>query len=662
MKTGTLIILALGSLCIIGCSAQRRLSLIQSGSVKPLLSLPDESAPSRRDTVRRVHRDTLTFTDFEGREVIIMNAVKDDNGDMVAHDVIDAAVVTARFRNVAERHGKVDLEFQITVPASLQNPRWQLRFSPVMYVLDDAVRLDSIMITGSDYRRAQLRGYQHYRRFLDSIITDTTEFVDRWQLELFLQRNMPDLYALKSDTTVISDAGFLSLYGVSQKEAVDHYTNVIAKLRNEKRKIRQGEMFRRYVKSPILTEGIRLDTVIVNPQGDFTYNYVQTIGTRAKLRKVDIVLSGDIYEQDRHVYSMPEGDPLTFYISSLSAFVDPTERYMTKVVERRVEANTACYIDFAQGQSDIDETLGYNAEEIGRIRGNLRSLLENETFDLDSIIISAYASPEGSMRENEALSLRRARSASAYFNRFVKDVKDSIRMNSGVVMSFDGSEEEYLPQEKKQQTDIRFISHSGGENWDMMRSLVHKDDTLPVEWKDTFFRTLENTSDLDSFERSLFHDPLYRYLREKVYPRLRVVKFDFYLHRKGMVKDTVHTTVPDTVYMAGVQAIRDMDYETAVTILRPYNDYNAAVAFCALDYNESALAILKTLDPTPEVNYMLAVIYSRKGKDELAVKHYMHSCAQDPSLVHRGNLDPEISELIKRYDLRKNEDEDDFEF
>ena len=152
-------------------------------------------------------------------------------------------------------------------------------------------------------------------------------------------------------------------------------------------------------------------------------------------------------------------------------------------------------------------------------------------------------------------------------------------------------------------------------------------------------------------------------MREQLYPRLRTVKFAFHLHRKGMVKDTVHTTELDSVYMRGVQAIRDRDYETALTLLRPYNDYNTAIAYVSLDYNASAMAILRQLEPTAQVNYMLAVLYSRRGDDQNAVQCYMRACRQDPSYVHRGNLDPEISVLIKRYALNKpKEEEFDYSF
>ena len=83
--------------------------------------------------------------------------------------------------------------------------------------------------------------------------------------------------------------------------------------------------------------------------GDFIYNYIQTVATRPQLRKVDIVLSGGIWESDRKVYDIPAGDPLTFYISSISTLVDPTERYLQKVIERRADASTACYVEFALG-------------------------------------------------------------------------------------------------------------------------------------------------------------------------------------------------------------------------------------------------------------------------------------------------------------------------
>ena len=640
------------------CGASRKAQVLQQNAVSARLQLSDEDEPMLPDLeMLKAKSDTIRVTGLNGEEMFLMNAVRDEDGEMIAHDVIDAAVVTARFRNVAERHGKVDLEFQVIVPEAMQDSKWQLRFYPDMFIMEDSLRLEPVIITGKEYRRAQLKGYQQYERFLSSIVSDTTRFINVWQLELFLERNIPEVFAFKSDSTEVSGEQFSSVYGITQRQAVEHYTNQVAKGWNNRKKKLTDRMYRKYVKVPIVTEGIRLDTVMQAVNGDFIYNYVQTIQTRPKLRKVDIILSGEVWESDKKIYLMSRSEPLTFYISSLSEFVDGTDRYLTKVIERRVEANTACYVDFESGKAEVKEDLSNNRSEISRIKGNLTQLMENAVFDLDSIVVTASASPEGSLKANEALAQRRSEAVSRYFDTFMKAYQDSVQREAGFAVDEDGNilRGEMGPR-------IRFIARNGGENWMMLDHLVMNDSTLSAKTLEEF-RELKNTRDLDQREKKMQQMPEYRYMRETLYPRLRTVKFDFYLHRKGMVKDTVHTTVLDTTYMMGVQAIRDRDYEKAVSYLRPYADYNTAVAYCALDYNASALGILEALPATAEVNYMLAVVYTRLGMIQEAVLCYMISCEQNPTYVHRGNLDPEISALIKIYDLnRKDEDDEDYFF
>lgn len=601
-----------------------------------------------------VRRDTLKVRDDDGRELLIMKAIKDDNGEMVASDVIDAAYVTATFRNVAERHGKVDLEFQVVVPESMQDSKWQLRLYPDMFILGDSLRLDGIVVTGRDYRRAQLKGYQQYERFLSTIISDSTRFINLRQLEIFLRRNIPALYAMRADSTEVSDEQFASVYGTTEQEAVEHYTNRTAVRLNDRRKARREKMYRRYVKAPIVTEGLRLDTVMRDINGDFIYNYIQTVATRPQLRKVDIWLGGSIWESDKLVYDVPRSGPLTFYISSISTLVDPREKYLKKIIGRRVEANTACYVEFAQGRSEVIETLGENAGEIGRIKGNLAELMENRTFDLDSIVVTASASPEGQLRANTALAQRRSEAVSRYFEAYICHYRDSLEVERGFVIDESGN-----VSRNREDTPIRFISRNGGENWTMLDALVERDDELSDGMKEAY-RRIREIPDADRREKELSGMPMYRHLREALYPRLRTVRFDFHLHRKGMVQDTVHTTELDTLYMAGVQAIRDRDYKRALEILRPYQDYNTAVACCLLDYNASAMAILAPLERTPQVDYLLAILFSRRGEDEKAVQHYLDACRKEPSYRHRGNLDPEISALIKTYDLNKEEENYDY--
>ena len=642
------------SLLVAGCASQRKMKTLQSGTIRPSLALTKEQdfIPDIRKDMK-AQRDTFVVKDGD-REVLIMKAIKDEDGEMVAHDVIDAAVVTARFRNVAERNGRVDIEFQVIVPQSMQDSRWQLRFRPQMYIMQDTLDLDPVIITGSEYRKAQMRGYQQYEKFLASIVTNPDEFVNWWLLELFIERNIPDLYTFKTDSTYVSDEQFASVYGVTEKEAIEHYTDKLAREYNSRKMSRKEKMYRKYVKVPIETEGLRLDTVIQSYNGDFIYRYVQPIKTRPKLRKVDVVLAGDIYESDQKIYDIPLSDPLTFYISSLSAFVDNTERYLTNVIERRVEENTACYIEFASASFEVDETMGNNPSEIARIKDNLSSLMNNEKFDLDSIVVTSSASPEGTVKYNDRLSKRRSEGISEYFSRWMNHYLDSLERERGFAVDEEGK----IIIEKR--TQIPMIGRSSGENWQMLDRLVEKDTVMTAEQKESYCN-LSSHLDIDQRERAMQSEPYYRHLRESLYPRLRTVRFDFHLHRKGMVKDTIHTTVLDSAYMNGVQAIRDRDYEVALTLLRPYNDYNTAIAYLCMDYNASAMQILEGLERTAQVNYMLAVLYSRRGEEQKAVECYVRSCSQDPSYIHRGNLDPEIAVLIRRYGLNAAP-EDEFEY
>lgn len=632
------------------CGPSSHIRQLKQEQVSAQLSLSEERELPTLDVGAPVHRDTLVVEDPQGREVIIMKAVKDENGEMVAHETLDAARVTARFRNVAERGGSVDLRFQILVPEKMQDSDWQLCFYPDLFVLEDSIRLEPVLITGSGYRKAQLKGYQQYRRFLESLSADSLHFVDRRQLENFLRRNIPSIYRYRTDSSFVSDEAFTSAFGVTEQRALEHYTNDLRVRLNRRKVERKEEVFRQYVKAPIVSEGLRLDTVIQQIGGDIAYEYVQSVRVRPKMRKASVILGGEILQDGQVIYRVPPSEPLTFYISSLSSLTDNRIRYKTKVISRTVQANTACYIEFEQGKADIRENRGNNPAEMGRIKENLVSLVEDKVFDLDSIVITASCSPEGSWESNRKLSVLRSESVSRHYQAFLKRREDSLRRSQGVMLSMD---ESYRAVQK---APIRFIPHYDAENWDMLDALVEKDSTLARADKDRYGKIRE-TADPDTREKMLQELSGYRYLRENLYPRLRTVRFDFHLHRKGMVKDTVHTTEVDSTYMLGLEALREREYEKALSLLREYRDYNTAIAYVSLDYNASAMDILKDLEKTPQVNYMLALLYARKGDDQNAVQYYLNACHEDRSYVFRGNLDPEINVLIQRYGLNREEEE-----
>lgn len=643
------------------CATQKKLQRLQNGET-PQVQLTLGNQPDylpKVDETSSVTRDTLKVKDDDGRELIVMKAIKDEeSGEMVATDVIQAAKVTARFRNVAERNGRVDLAFQVIVPQSMRDSRWQLRFYPDMFMLGDSVRLDPVIITGAAYRKAQLRGYQMYEKFLSKIVNDSTKFINVRQLEIFLKRYIPQVFSYKTDTSFVSEQEFYSAYGVSERQAVEHYTNRFAKNLNKRRKAKMDKMHRKYIKSPIVTEGIRLDTVMISDDGEFIYNYVQTINTRPKLKKVDIILSGEIYEQDKRLYNIPRSEPLTFYISSISAFVDNTERYLTKVVERRAMANTESRIDFELGKSDIKPEYGRNLEEIAMIERALASLVENATYDLDSITVRATASPEGPYAVNRRLAQRRSESVSSWFGKYVKSYRDSLVSARGVFAEL-GSDS--FKDDSGGLSDVVFTPRCIPENWDDLLTLVASDIVMNDNQKEEFVRICESEKEPDRREVMLRKCTFYNYMKETLYPRLRTVKFNFYLHRKGMVKDTIHTTVVDSLYMEGVQALHDMDYASALSRLLPYGDSNAAVACVGMDRNATAMKILESLPDSDKVNYLMAILYSRAGDYQNAVNHYLKACHQNPSFVFRGNLDPEIYVLIKTYGLNSQEEDPVFE-
>ena len=575
---------------------------------------------------------------------------------MVATEVLQAATVTARFQNLAERRGKVDLEFLVTVPAGMMHEKWQFRLYPDLFVLGDSTRLEPVLITGKAYREAQLRGYERYSKFLSRIIQDDMEFLNVYQFELFLQRNIPELFAFKTDSSFVSESAFKSHYGLDEQEVVEHYINKARRKANNQLKRKRGKMQDKYIPAPIVTEGIRLDSVVTTNQGDIVYHYVQTIETRPKLKKATILLAGEIYEAEKMIYHLPEMEPLVYYISSMSSFADESiVKYLTKVIERRAEANTAYKIDFEVAKSEIKPELGENAKEIARIKENLASLMQNEVFDLDSISINATASPEGSYDLNSRLAHSRSVSVTNYFTKYIKHYKDSLEREKGFSMVVgDDMDETIVAQEKM--PDIRLTPRSTPENWEDLAEYIRRDTVMTDDQKNEYFDHHDKHKP-DAREAKLKNYSWYPHMKKNIYPKLRTVKFNFFLHRKGMVKDTVHTTVVDSAYTKGVWALKDMDYDTAISMLAPYNDYNTAVAYIGKDRNLSALQILEPMERTAPVNYLLGILYSRIGEVQKAVECYMLSVEQEPMYRHRGNLDPEISVLIKQYGLFKEEEE-----
>lgn len=612
-------ILIVSVMILSACGPYAKLDGIREGAISLGLSVADD-VEEESSVDKEIVIDSIRGTLSDGP--LLMKAVKDtETGEMVATDVIRASRVVARFRNVAERDGSVSICFDITVPEEMTRSGWQLRVLPYMKIQSDTIGLEPIYITGQQYRGKQLRGYERYHRFLSTILTDPEDFLRLGQLEIFLQRHFPETYSMKTDSSFVSEPDARNLFGVTQRDALEHYRREIKWRRNERRKSLKDSKFEEFVKDPIPSCGVRLDTVFVSPQGEFTYRYTHTFKSRPALKKVNVFLHQQLYEDGECMIDMPFPEELTFYISSLSSLVEDKVMYQMFISSRRVCDHTRAFIDFEHGSAVVDTSLSENAAELFRVRQCIDDVLSRNNLALDSIVVTASCSPEGRYAFNRTLSDARSHSVCDYISSFVpQQWRDSLRTSS-------------VP-----------------ENWDQFIRLVENDTVLSKDTRRKMVILARNMEGgPDRVEETLSEMPEYRYLRERIYPKLRNVRFDFHMHRKGVIHDTVMTAVPDTVYKAGLMALRDLDYKKAVTLLRPYGDYNAALALTCADYNHSALEVLGHLDvASPKVCYIKAMVLSRLELYEEALKYFELAVINDPSMIHRANLDPEMNELVKR--------------
>lgn len=635
-RVSIIVVVVVAALMMVGCAGGRKLSYVRDGGVTAEVavgSLDDVYSAPANDTVQKPP-EVIEVKDLQGNS-IIMNAVMDDeSGEMVAVEQLNEIVVEARFRHVAERNGVVDLVFELAVPEQLQRSMWQVRFLPRYMFLGDTLAADKIFITGTRFRKVQEWEYRMYGNYMGRVVPQ--EVADT----LYYREKMMERFVARNGNNVADTA------------ARKHFRKGILAGINS-RMARAGEkIYNRFVVDPYPVGGVRLDSVVHDPgKGKIRYFYLQRIEARAGLRRVDMVMDGEVYTNGRRLCSLKGTEPITFYISSISSFTDNTGRYLKKVISRDLHFDAMYNIEFRKGEWKIDPGVGDNWRELASLKDNISQILSNEDYVMDSIHITAACSPEGKMHVNSKLSGRRGESIKNYVMEYMRQYRDSLESSVWEINEDDGYEGDVNGKsEGFGNGNIRITEIS--EDWESLYAILRKDTVLGCG-SEMLEKCIKET-DPDRREELLTGMDGSGYLQRVIYPRLRRVKFNFKLHRKGMLKDTVHTTVLDSVYMSGVEALKNRDYKRAVTLLRPYDCYNTAVAYVCMDYNNSALDILSRLPRDARRDYMLAVVYGRLGDEKLAVEHFLNSVEQDEAMRHRGNLDPEISALIKKYGLFNN--------
>lgn len=374
--------------------------------------------------------------------------------------------------------------------------------------------------------------------------------------------------------------------------------------------------FNRFVKFPY-PEDVRLDS-LVESRSTVTYYYSQEVKTDETSKKMLVTLQGQVLAVDDSAYRLPPSDTLSYVVSSMLSFVDTMPRYRIKVIDKFVTVEDRNYIQFFVGDTRVVDTLGDNRRQLDKITGLMRQIVEQQEFYVDTITLTAASSPEGDYAFNDRLSQGRAEALKRYLvRRYGRSIDTMLT--------------------------VRWVA----EDWQELTNRIRTD--REVVNRDAILELIVAEKNPDRREQAIRQrfPQEYAYIRSVIYPQLRTVNFCYNLRRKGMVKDTIHTTELDTIYARGVELLQKRKYAKALYILNDYNDRNTVVAHLSLDHNERAMELLAAMPEDAVTEYLRAIACSRLGRKEEGREHFLEACRLDERMEYRGNLDPEIAELLK---------------
>lgn len=423
-------------------------------------------------------------------------------------------------------------------------------------------------------------------------------------------------------------------------------------MRNYVRRVNSPVAFARLVRHPYADA--RLDTVIHRPDGKIDYYYTEQVQADENTSKLYLHLAGGVEDRGGRGYRLTKSDTLTYNVASMTTFLDTTTRYMQRIVLRDAEANARFFFTFPSGKSSLVDTLRENRLQIAAVRTLTRDLMTDPIYIIDSITLRATASPEGTWQTNERLARERAEALRRILVSEFRTLYDSLKVAGSYTLDDEGRQ--VLDKSDEQLPDLPNLLRTKwlAEDWDELYRLVAADTLIADKQEVLTMMKWEGNPDTREWRIRGKYPKAYDRMRRVIYPQMRAVDFRFNLHRRGMKQDTVYTTEVDTAYMHAVELLKKRRYEEALTILRPYEDRNTALAYMSVGYDAAAYRILRALPGaamTPDVQYMLAILAARLGDEEQAVKYFLRSVELRENLKFRGNLDPEISRLIRKYGL-----------
>lgn len=596
-------------------------------NINPLL--PQKKAPQ----VARFAQDSSfadNYTAWEkddSTKVYVLDKYVDESGESMASVNIQAISIVASSKTVVERLGEITIDFNVSIPREMQDKRWSLIFTPVaMDNMGVRQELKPVVIKGELFNEVQ-------RRHI-------------WQADTYLNK------LLGEDDESVSNTILLAKY----YEALNRQPT-------EAKRRRVQRTFDETIRFPLKTE-VRLDSVIRH-KGDITYYYRQVVKPTSGMRKLLLCFDGTIQAVNGQSYSLPPSDTLSYFISSMISLVDTTTVYRKQIVSKYLVVNDrnqlGCRVNivFPVGKTNVIDTLRDNRQQIKNIRTLMDSLVNHNEFIVDSIVLTAASSPEGSYPMNQKLAEKRAQSLKQYIiahyggqhvdNRIYGAADQPDTLGLGKIAA---------PSPDDEPIDLRkvLVTRWIGEDWAEFEYQLNNDSIMshsPNHDKIiALARSVKNPDQREAQIRAKYPTE-YKYILKNLYPNMRSVNFKYDLRRRGMVKDTVITDVPDTTYARGVKYLKDRNYKKALEVLVDYRTVNTALVDMSLGYNNNAYDILRHIpNRTANAEYLYAICCSRLGKLREGVASYNKAVAMDEKLMFRAGLDPEIQDLLQEAKAR----------
>ena len=477
--TRRIIPFALLSGLLLSCGSEHRLARVR-------ISQPGVREATT-DTACKVP-EQIAWTDDKGERHIVTRAEKDSvTGEEITSVELSEITVMARSKQVAERNGKINLDFVVTVPGELVSNKWQLQLAPVAYKPSDTLYLDRIFLSGADFAKMQKRGYMRYQAFINSIIPDSLylqklfdgkgyrkalaeleeEYFQAWKHEVLQKERWIDwsdkanarfaLFNWRVEQNRRAIAGYNSIlehlpaywmtrelegkyipsrwrmfaeggYKIRTRSISPEDSAAITRRFTDYGKMAENQK-RKEQAGAMYDKYVRFPyeparlDTVIREGNKFVYYYKQELPATENTKRIDLTLDGLILSKDETRTPLPPSDTITYFISSMVQFLDRTPRYKKKIVTRKDEVSLRAYVAYKTGSTEFREETGNNRSEIDKVFKAIRSINYTGEFLIDSVLMTATSSPEGDAGMNLFLSRGRATELKKYLARRTEDAE-----------------------------------------------------------------------------------------------------------------------------------------------------------------------------------------------------------------------------------------------